>query len=539
MYLTGNYRQAGILKGIDAFTDFPAEVDFDKEFAIFIEYTRPVTGNVYSISVHACNTDDYDNYGSIEVSFTADYSNYNDNWYVTGRCRSVYRHQNSYDAPFVPVDYEKPVSYVIDTSVELNGPVVARANENMWEYLQVACSAYHKELSLYDDAVTIRDIGIREVDITNIVGAPTVTPSVILSGRNVEINYSNAYNVDNQELYNAYKDDNRVLSVKAGETITTKIEVDGTPAFIRVPQRSTTPPAGLNEYCVIDNNGLQIPPELWEKYGGRLSVYVDDEILNAITVTLVGPSSTDGTFNDIVSPPATALYPGPYKIAYSSGDTDYAALSIVGSGVRFRQKTLKMLTGVDPSKVSRDVAKTITNPFIATETQAYDRGIWASLEASGPRVIISGSISVQAQMHFGLVAGSRVRYRDSIYRITDVSIGNLAVNFTAARHVTVDDFDTLWNGKPVGVHDLMWLGYDASDHIIAPLRYIGDDESVLMFLDTDVNPYYDFNGEPEISVFPDTDMNPYYEDGGNLEGEDPIYLDDDTNPYDGGEGYGS
>jgi len=146
---------------------------------------------------------------------------------------------------------------------------------------------------------------------------------------------------------------------------------------------------------------------------------------------------------------------------------------------------------------------------------------------------------VQAQMHFGLVAGSRVRYRDSIYRIVDVTIGNLAVDFTAVRHVTVEDFDELWAGKSVGLHDAMWDGYDTSDQIIAPLRFIGDNEPVVMFLDDDVNPYYDFEGDPEISVFPDEDFNPYYEDGGNLEGEDPVYLDTDENPYDGGDGYGS
>ena len=198
-----------------------------------------------------------------------------------------------------------------------------------------------------------------------------------------------------------------------------------------------------------------------------------------------------------------------------------------------------MLTGADPEKVAQDVAKTINNPFIAVESQAYDRGIWASLEASGPRVVVTGSIPTGQQVKFGLVAGSRIRYRDSIYRITDVTIGNMAVDFTAVRHVTVQDFDDFWAGKSTGLHDAMWEGYENSDHIIAPLRFVGDDEPIVMLLDVDVNPYYDFEGQPEISVFPDEDYNPYYEDGGNLEGEDEVRLDVDGNPYDDGEGYGS
>lgn len=542
LYVSGEYRSGGILQNLDAFTDFPEGIDFDAEFAIFIEFTRPQTGSGYLLNVTACNTSDYTNFASINLPYNADNSYYANNWNIQGKARSVYRDQAlSYDSVLVPFEYENPKTYVVSAPVEINGPVIAQSKVNMWEYLQQACAAYHNEISIVNDVIEVRAIGERELDITNVAGAPTVAPNITLSGRNVEIVYSNGYNIDNGELYNAYKDDNRVLSVKASETVSTKIDIDGTPAFLYIPQRSTVPPAGLNEYCVIDSSGLQIPQELWEKYGGKLSISLNPDIANAIDVTLVGPTSTDGTFNETVAGSTTtpAMYPGPYKIAYSSGETEYAALSIMGSGVLFKEKKLKLLTGADPEKTPQDIAKTVTNPFIATEQQAYDRGAWASIEASGPRVVLSGSIPVHAQMHFGLVAGSRIRYRDSIYRVTDTTIGNLGVDFNAVRHVTVDDFDALWAGKSVGLHDAMWEGYDSSDHIIAPLRYIGDDESVLMFLDTDVNPYYDFEGDPEISVFPDTDNNPYYVTGGNLDGEDEILLDEDENPYDGGDGYGS
>jgi len=259
--------------------------------------------------------------------------------------------------------------------------------------------------------------------------------------------------------------------------------------------------------------------------------------LNAIDIILTGPSSADGTFNETpaVSPggePTPAEYPGPYKVAYTADGTDYAALSITATGVRTKPQILKIRTAADDLKVAQDIAKTINNPFIATKQSAYDRGEWAIVEASGPKVTLNGSIPVASVQGFGLVAGSLIHYRDSIYRVTDATIGNLVVSFNASRHVTVDDFDLVWAGKTVGSHDLMWEGYDTADQVIAPLRYIGDNESVLMFLDTDVTPYYDFTGEPEISVFQDTDTNPYYEEGGNLEGEDEIRLDTDENPYD-------
>lgn len=540
IYLTGKYRSGGILKNLEASGGFPDGVDFTKEFAVFIEYSRPVTGNIYSINIYACNTDNYELKGQIQTTYNADVSYYNRPWTVNGIVRSIYRDQGGADIPdFTIEEYETPVNYVVSGNFDINGPVPAQSKTNMWEYLQQACAAYAKEISAVDNVISVRDVGIREIDITNIAGAPTVSPNIILSGRSVEVVCTNSYNVDNQELYNAYKDNNRVISVKASEAIKTTVEIEGTPAVVYVPQRSVTPPAGVNQYCVVDSKGLQIPAELWEEYGGKLTISINPEVPNGIDITLTGPSSSDGKFNEITGNAATPLYPGPYKLAYTASGTDYAALSITGSGVRTKNQTIKILTAADQTKVAQDVAKTIKNVFISTEMQAYDRGIWASTDASGPRVTLSGSIPVTAQMTFGLVAGSRIRYRDSIYRINDVTIGNLGVNFNAVRHVTTEDFDLLWAGRSVGLHDAMWEGYDASDHLIAPLRFIGDNEPVMMFLDDDVNPYYDFDGDPEISVFPDTDFNPFYEDGGNLEGENPVYLDEDSNPYDGGEGYGS
>jgi hypothetical protein len=537
MYLTGKYRAGGILRDLDAFTDFPEEVDFDKEFAIFIEYIRPVTGNDYTINIHACNTDNYTTAASIQTTFEADESYYNSNWVLNGKVRSIYRHQGETGLLDWDIEeYENSVTYVIEDGIQVNGPVIAQTNTNMWEYLQQACSAYHKEISVVNDVITARDIGQREIDITNVAGSPTVAPNIILSGRSVEIVYSNAYNVDNDELYDAYKDNNRVLSVKASETITTTVQISGTPTFLQIPERTTGIGNlnGISQYSIVDSSGVPVPQATWARYGGRVDVSINDTVLNAIDITLTGPSSSDGVFNKTIigGTEANELYPGPYKLAFTADGTDYAALSIAGSGVRTKPQTLKLITGADPVKTAQDVAKTINNYFIASEPQAYDRGIWASGEASGPRVTLSGSIPSDTAMQFGLIAGSRIRYRDSIYRITEATVTNLALNFTGIRHVTVDDVDTLWAGKAVGLFDAMWEGYDNSDFVIAPLRYIGDNEPVLMFLDDDVTPYYDFDGEPEISVFQDTDVNPYYEDGGNLEGEDEIYLDTDSNPYD-------
>jgi len=536
IYLTGKYRSSGILKNLDANASFPAAVNLANELAVFIQYSRPVTGNIYSINIKVCNTTNYAIYAELATTYDADISYYNDSWYLSGIIRSLYRHQGSTElAVWTPAEYENAVTYSSIIPIEIDGAVPAQSKTNMWEYLQQACAAYNKEIALVAGTIIIRNVGSTEIDISNVAGAPTISPNITMSGRSVEVVYTNATIIVNQEIYNAKTDNNRVLSVKAGETITTTVEVNGNPAIVNIPTRTTGIGAltGLGQYAIADSNGVAVPYNVWAKYGGRVDVTLSDTASNAIDITLTGPYSTDGIFNKTVinGTDAAELYPSPYKLAFTADGTDYAALSIVGSGIKITNQTLKLRTAADPNKVAQDVAKTITNPFISDSTQAYDRGIYAAADIAGPRVMLSASVPVSTVNSFGLVAGSRIRYRDSIYRVMDATIGNLAVNVNAVRHVTLNDFDTLWLGRTVGLHDAMWAGYDTTDQVIAPLRFIGDDETVLMFLDTDVIPYYDFSGNPEISVFDDTDANPFYEDGGDLPGSDPIYLDEDSTPY--------
>lgn len=417
-------------------------------------------------------------------------------------------------------EYELAPTYVSSGTVEINGPVPA-VTMNMWEYLQNACTAYGQEISLVDDILTVRDTGTNIIDISNIVASPTITPAMILSGRHVEMVYSNAYPIDNGELYSAREDSNRIISVKYNEIITTTVSVTGTPTVIYPPTRSTTPPNGAGQYCISASDGLQVGSLLWERYGGKLQVAISATVENAIDITLTGPTST--------IPGVT----GPFSLAYSDGGTQYGALSIKGSGVKTANQTLKLLTGADQTKVTQDVAKTITNPFVNTLEQAYDRGLWLAANASGPQVRLSGTISVNNVEAFGLVAGSLVFYRDSTYRITDATIGNLGVSFNAVRHVTVFDFDVRWYAGTVGDHDTVWLDKQTSDHTIQPYRERGELPTLYIVAeDTDGTPYITiYRDQADASLFLDTDGVPYYSDGFGQSGSLSIAIDTDLEPY--------
>ena len=530
--IDGEYRSGGSVIKFSQTFNMGTILDRDERLAVFIEYTRPATSGNYTYTVTVCNTSDYTVVGSLTQVMPTAFPVYIEPWSLTGNVTNLYRNQGTDLGTWEPHKYYIEETYTVDGDVVMGEPVAAQRGANMWEYLQSACAAYEREMSVVNDMIIVRNIGSLSLDIENKT-TPTISPNMTLSGRSVEVNYTNAVSIVKQEIYNALADNNRVLSVKADESITTTVEISGTPAVVYLPTPSSAPQSGAGEYKIIASNGQPVPQSLWANAGGKLEVNVNADNPNAIDIVLTGPSSTwrwDGGYPF----GSTSTYTSPYKLAYSSGGSgkEYAALSVLATGVKTTPQTLKIYTAADHKKVAQDVAKTITNPFIATKLQAYDRGLWAVVEASGPKVTVSASVPVDVAAGFGLVAGSIFPYRDSKYRINDATVGNLGVSFNASRHVTVNDFDTIWAGKTVGAHDLMWSGYDTSDQVIAPLRYIGDDESVLMFLDTDVNPYYDFTGEPEISVFQDTDTNPYYEEGGNLDGEDTIKLDTDANPYD-------
>lgn len=425
-------------------------------------------------------------------------------------------------------EYENSLNYAVTSSIGIGEPV-AGIKKNAWEYIQDACAAYGQEISIINDSIIIRDAGENIIGIENTTAVPAMAISTSFSGRSVEVQYTNSRNVVNQEFYNARDDNNRIMSVKFGETITTTVQLSGTPVIINQPTYSLTAVSGIGEYKIISSDtgsSPNVPEALWLEYGGSLDIRISETAENALDIVLTGP------YQELPG------YTGPYKLAYTSGN-DYAALSVTGSGVLTDVKTLKLYTGADPEKVTQEVAKTVINPFVSTLEQAYDRGIFVSNSASGPRVTLSATVPTSELVALGFTPGSLIKYLDSIYRITDATIGNVSTSINAVRHVDVSDFDAKWNNRTVETFDTLWSGYDTSDNTIKPLWFIGDNEGVVMMLDSDVNPYYDVAGDATISVFPDSDFNPFYLDGGNIEGEDPVYLDVDSNPYDGGEGFGS
>lgn len=497
----------------------------DEEYVLFITYMRD-----YGFSVAMCSASDYfydTCYTSVAVPTLSAYNSRP--WFINGTVRAVW---TSYDTAtnsagnleLTPSEYEA-VNYNYVTSrstAEMNYPI-AGVRKNMWQYIQDACVACGQEVAIVNDVVTVRWSAQQSeniIDITNIVGAPTVSPASTLTGRAVNIEYTNSEYIVSDEIYNAYTENADVITVEAGKINSVKVQTNSYFTFIYPMEYDSAYsfPAALGTYSVSDTNGLPVGAGTeWLDYGGSLTVSIDEEDPTILNVTVIGPR---------INIPG---HDGPYKIAISDGNKDFPALSVWGTGVKKNPNTLSLITSVDPIKVSQNVSSTISNPFIVNLTQAYDSGISASIVASGPNVTFSGTIPISAVNGLGLTPGGIVKYNNSKYRIVDVSINNIGISFNASRYVTVNSFENSWALKTVQYHDFEWSNYETQDHFIAPLMF--ETGQIYVFTDTDSVPYFNDVSDDAYSILIDTDGNPYIEYTENDPNSILLYLDNDFVPY--------
>jgi hypothetical protein len=307
-----------------------------------------------------------------------------------------------------------------------------------WELMQQIGSAENFEIVTSGNTVVFRDVALTELEISNTAPTPTINPTSTLSGRQINIPYTEAYFVEGV-VYDSRADGNNILSVAAGETITTVVNDNVHPISLIQPRFIPgTQWSGLvNEYCVMDSTGYYLNAAEWTAFGGDVSVQVAPDDPAGIEIAVKGPYTE------------VTLAGGPYRIAVSDGSNEYASLKVGGTGVYSGDNVLELRTGLDPEKYTRATVNTITNPFINTLEQAYDRGVWASNKASGPAVTLTATIPTRDVVAIGLTSGSLINYNQSTYRVTSDTVSNVSTSLNAEYYVTVDDVDALWDGGVV------------------------------------------------------------------------------------------
>lgn len=468
LVIRSEYWQGG-LRTVTTDTQSLLGLDLSEEIAVYIQIegrydplNLPLARYIVSASV--CNTSNYATYLDAKITFDPDGR---DVWFlpwtITGNVRSLWRYATGFPGllslvdPIVPVEYEAAPNYDFSGTPTFGEPAIG-FNGNCWQYLQAACSAYGWEIGLENDVPTARTIGGRALDISNYEPSHSVAISGTFTGRQVDVVYQNSQLVVDGEVYNARDDDNRILSVEAGRVVTTTVNSSSYLIAAIDPERVTTFIPGAGTYYVVDSTGLPIVANQWEDYGGNVQVSINPNTPGGIDIRLTGPT---------VEIPSTS---SPYSLAVSDGQNQYAALSIFGTAVVTNPKTLNLLTGASEAQTPQQLATTIQNPHIGTLERAYDAGIWASVDAAGPRLELTLTVPTRALSGFGLTPGSLVRWRDNQYRVMSASIGNLRTSLTCVRHVTVDDFDGIWSGQTVANHDSLWSPFVAYDQNVEPFK---------------------------------------------------------------------
>lgn len=235
------------------------------------------------------------------------------------------------------------------------------------------------------------------------------------------------------------------LQVDAGQTIVKRFQINASlesvnqpvavSAITQLPYQGT-----VGEYVIVGSDDLPIMPAQWIAQGGSLTVALTENP-SEIEITITAPPAVTLPHADDAD-----LGYAPYKIGVeSSGDADYPALYIVGTGVFFKKTEHQFFTGASDSFTPQDSVTSIDNPFITNRKDLSIRGVAAAQAVCGPKVTLSeerfGEIS------FGSTIGQMFEAKSNKFRISSISHSASSSSITAKPCASFADFDMLWSGK--------------------------------------------------------------------------------------------
>lgn len=268
----------------------------------------------------------------------------------------------------------------------------------VWTKLIKLQQVYEFEIALVSDFISIRPWKMRTADIGHIIDTD-YSYSLMPVSKHVEIDYFSNTKISNQIVYPilGVKEDGQTISANAREITEVELKLSASVASIRSPKFVESVPKNYrgNEsiYSVTDKDGFIVKAADWRRYGGRVTAKVGPDS-TTIKLTFVGPDLSKRA---------------PYKLSFvplenvieSNGsvkkkpnpDNGYNSLYIVGSGVGFTKRTMKIRTGARPKDIVEDTGPKISEPEISTMAQAYNALLPVLNEASGGRIKLTGTIA--------------------------------------------------------------------------------------------------------------------------------------------------
>lgn len=235
------------------------------------------------------------------------------------------------------------------------------------------------------------------------------------------------------------------MQVDPGETVTKRFTVNASLVSVNQPDIVSTinpfPYTGENgQYVIVGSDGLPVMPAQWTGEGGSLTVALTENP-NEIEITIVAPP-----VDQILHASGTGDGIAPYKIGIeTSGDQDYPAFYVTGTGVFYDKRETVFLSGASEEYTSRLSAPEIDNPFITNAKDLSMRGVAAAQAVCGPNVSLSENVA--DALSFGDTPGRMRAYGSNKYRINQVSysVGGTSISGTGC--ASFADFNAKWAGK--------------------------------------------------------------------------------------------
>jgi hypothetical protein len=346
-------------------------------------------------------------------------------------------------------------------------------DSNVWEKLKELCAGFSAsttdnvglEMVIENDNLIFRKAKQTSVNLQPLLADYSINIESFETAKSVKVfNYNTLYGVDEvfYELSNfdeGKKPEDKFQSsvsdsmqVEPGETVRKRFQVNCTFDSVNQPvpvdQITRNPPepyeGQTGEYVVVGIDDLPIDPLQWSENGGLLRVELVDEngeLLppGEIELVITAPNFTNMPLAENQSEVAFA----PYKIGVeSSGEEDYPALWLTGTGVFFEKKEKLFLTGSSDEYTSRAEGPTVDNIFITDDFNVSSRGVAAAQANCGPRISISQNLPTGAA--FSETIGSVQDIGLNMYRINSAAFSESGVTLNSSAYFHIADWNALW-----------------------------------------------------------------------------------------------
>lgn len=289
---------------------------------------------------------------------------------------------------------EQDFDLLVDPQISARPVVFPGWYGELWYHLKQMAAANDCEIALVSNVILLRPLRGREaIDHRDITKARQFGGTTL--ARAVEVYHYNNKPITSELVYppNGWNPEVEVITVGAGETVERVLELSASVSSILQPEMLTSVPPeyeSTSVYTIVGDDGLPIMPDQWRDAGGRLSVEINPDT-TSLTVKVTGATG-------IANRDAQAI--STYSVALGSDFTGnrYSTLRIVGSGVRFDKKIIRVRTCIDDKLTGTDVGITIDNPFLSTLNQAYSAGVRAAHLYAGNQMVISGTLTTINQL---------------------------------------------------------------------------------------------------------------------------------------------